>query len=321
MLLIDVIIPLYNSEAYITELLSSLENQVFKEFRVIFVNDGSKDRTQEILEEKLQDVSFAYIVVQQENKGLPGARNTGIRHAQAPWITFMDSDDGLDPHYLEFLYRGVTQSGCDAGVCEYQMICEPQQAAAVRSQDFSVSKVDAATCMKTYYTKWFGAWVWILRREWLEHTGLVFDEQCTYLEDVPFNTQVIAAADSIAVVDNPVYLYYKREGSLMRTPKIEKYQIALDGFHRMQEKVQKSERAAAEEFRKMGRARYYLATLRRGAILMPFAQFKELCALVPMEQAKGQLSYLQTMQRFAGRLYLISKRAFYCAMRWMTVDN
>jgi glycosyltransferase involved in cell wall biosynthesis len=76
----------------------------------VFVDDGSKDGTYQTLQEKLKGVNFAYDVIHQENKGLPGARNTGIRNSRSPWVVFIDSDDGLDSHYLEFLHRAVTEN-------------------------------------------------------------------------------------------------------------------------------------------------------------------------------------------------------------------
>ncbi len=318
---IDLIIPLYNAEKWIPGLIATLEGQTFRNFRAVFVDDGSQDSTYGLLEQQLKSVSFPYLLVHQENKGLPGARNTGIRHAQAEWIAFLDSDDELDANYLAFLYRGVTENKTNVGICCYQMITKAEEALVVKSCDFKAETVDSAACMRTYYTKWFGAWVLILRRGWLEQQGLLFDEACTYLEDVPFITQVIAAADSVTMIHNPVYLYYKREGSLMRTPRIEKYVTALAGFHRMAEKMRDMDSAPAEEFRTMGAARYYLATLRRGAILMPYGLFRELCSHVPMAGVRHQLGRLQGEQRLAGRLYLISKRLFYHAMRIMTRDH
>ncbi len=318
---IDVIIPMYNSEQYIPGLLQCLESQKMKDFRAIFVDDGSKDGTYALLQEKLQEVSFSYLLIHQDNKGVPGARNTGIRHAQADWVTFLDSDDGLDPNYFAFLLRGVMDFEVNVGICGHQMITCPEEAVLVPDADFSSKVIDSRNCMKNYYQKWFGVWVMILNRRWLESQTLLFDEDCVYLEDVPFITQVIAAAEKVVVVDNPLYLYYKREGSLMRTPKIEKYVTALDGFHRMMLKLADMDGAAAEEFHAVGQARYYLATLRRAAILMPYPQYLALCVHIPMDQVRQQFSRLRTEQRLSAELYLISKRLFYYAMRWMTQDH
>lgn len=318
---VDVIIPMYNSEKYIPGLVRYLEAQNFKDFCAIFVDDGSKDNTYALLEEQLKTVTFAYKLIHQENKGLPGARNTGIRNSEAKWITFLDSDDGIDPNYFTFLLRAVTENAVNVGICDYQMIAREEDAVAVADNAYRCRVIDTQTCMKAYYTTWFGSWVLILNRQWLAEQDLLFDEMCTYLEDVPFITQVIAIAQQVAVVDNCLYLYYKREGSLMLTPKIAKYVIALDGFHRMAEKLKRLPGGAADEFRAVGLARYYLATLRKGATLMPYDLFLELCQHVPMDQAKHQIAKMKWTHRMASRLFLISKKIFYHAMRLATNDR
>ena len=312
---IDLIIPMYNSERFIPQLLDSLECQTFKDFTVIFVDDGSTDHTCQILREQLANVPFAYEIIQQENKGLPGARNAGIRAAKSEWIAFMDSDDGLDEHYLEFLIRAVENGPVNIGVCSYQMLGEDEPHRHMTEEDFSVSYIMALELMQRYYKHWFGACALILNREWLKHRNLLFDEECTYLEDIPFITQVIVQSDKIALIDAPVYIYYQRKGSLIHSPKIEKYQIGLDGFDRMTEKISGLDNPAAREFKKMGYARYYLATLHKGATLMPYNQFTELCERVPLKKYSFQFPNLPKKQKYAAKLYVLSKWLFYNAMR------
>ena len=262
MALIDLVIPMYNSEKYIDGLLQTLEAQTFRDFCAVFVDDGSKDDTYKVLCEKLEGVNFVHEVIHQENKGLPGARNAGIRGSSSPWIVFMDSDDGLDARYLEFLHRAVTETGCSVAACGYQIVESEADVREVSETEYSCRALSSQETIREYYKKWFGAWALILNRQWLAQEGLLFDEVCTYLEDVPFITQVLVHADRTALMDAPVYLYYQRPGSLMHTPKIEKYQIALDGFFRMEEKLRAIDNEGVREFFAVGRARYFLATLR-----------------------------------------------------------
>jgi glycosyltransferase involved in cell wall biosynthesis len=306
---------MYNSEKYIDGLLQTLQAQTFQDFCAVFVDDGSKDDTYQVLTQKLQNVNFTYDVIHQENKGLPGARNTGIRGSHSPWIVFMDSDDGLDSRYLEFLYRAVTDTGCNVAACGYQIVESEADARAIAETEYSCRALCRKDVIREYYTRWFGAWALILNRQWLDQEQLLFDEACTYLEDVPFITQVLVHAERTALMDAPVYLYYQRPGSLMHTPKIEKYQIALDGFARMEEKVRLIDNDAAREFASMGRARYYLATLRKAAGLVSYPQFLELCQIVPLEKEKAQFGNLQRMQKMAAYVYTISKRLFYHTIR------
>ncbi|MEQ9845980.1 glycosyltransferase [Pectobacterium brasiliense] len=96
---ISVIIPIYNCEEYIDNLFNSLLSQKSVLFEVIVINDGSTDNSLEKLQEK-QKNDDRIIIINQENKGLSEARNTGIRHANGEWIAFVDGDDWLEKDTL-----------------------------------------------------------------------------------------------------------------------------------------------------------------------------------------------------------------------------
>lgn len=95
---VSVVIPLYNTENYIQECLRSVLCQRFKDFEVLVVDDGSTDQSARLVRE-FSDTRVRYIF--QENRGLPGARNTGIRHARGEYIAFLDADDRWHPDKLE----------------------------------------------------------------------------------------------------------------------------------------------------------------------------------------------------------------------------
>lgn len=103
---ISVIIPLYNSERYIDRTIHSVLNQTYPDFEVIIVDDGSTDRGVEIC----QSFSDSRIkIIQQANRGAPGARNTGIRHAQGDYIALLDSDDIWSRHKLDRHFAHLEQ--------------------------------------------------------------------------------------------------------------------------------------------------------------------------------------------------------------------
>ena len=96
---VSVIIPAYNAAAYIQEALDSVFAQTYRHFEVIVVNDGSPDA--ELLEEKLLPYRKKITYIKQENRGLSGARNTGIRAATGSMIALLDADDLWLPDYLD----------------------------------------------------------------------------------------------------------------------------------------------------------------------------------------------------------------------------
>ncbi len=105
---ISIIVPVYNVEKYLNECLDSLLNQTFKNFEVIIVNDGSSDDSFLICKQ-YADKDNRFILINQQNKGLSGARNTGINNAKAEYILFLDSDDYLYNNSLEKLIEIINK--------------------------------------------------------------------------------------------------------------------------------------------------------------------------------------------------------------------
>ena len=105
--LISIIVPIYNVENYLRMCLDSIQNQTYQNFECILVNDGSTDSSQQIAEEYLVDSRFK--LINQSNKGLSGARNTGISHIreESTFISFVDSDDYIYPDFLETLIEHI----------------------------------------------------------------------------------------------------------------------------------------------------------------------------------------------------------------------
>jgi glycosyltransferase involved in cell wall biosynthesis len=95
---ISAIIPAYNSASFISEALDSVFAQTFANIEVIVVNDGSQDGPE--LEKALAPYIEKIVYVRQENRGLSGARNAGIRLARGKYLAFLDSDDLWPPEYL-----------------------------------------------------------------------------------------------------------------------------------------------------------------------------------------------------------------------------
>src|SRR5262245_13613113 len=97
--LVSVIIPCYNREKLVGETIESVLNQTYQNFEVIVVNDGSTDGTEEAIKRYTSDVRIHYLK-HEVNKGIPTARNTGIKHAQGEYVAFLDSDDLFLPDKL-----------------------------------------------------------------------------------------------------------------------------------------------------------------------------------------------------------------------------
>lgn len=97
--MISIVIPVYNVEKYLPQCLDSVLSQIYTNYEVILVDDGSPDGSGAICDAYAQKDS-RFRVIHQKNAGVSAARNNGIEQAAGEWVTFIDSDDWVEPHYL-----------------------------------------------------------------------------------------------------------------------------------------------------------------------------------------------------------------------------
>jgi glycosyltransferase involved in cell wall biosynthesis len=118
-ILVSAVIPAYNAELYLEEAIESVLAQTYKTVELIVVDDGSTDDTA-LIAKKFGD---SVHLIRQTNRGLSGARNTGIRNAQGEIIALLDADDLWEPNFLEEMVSGLEKSPHAAGAyCGFQYI-------------------------------------------------------------------------------------------------------------------------------------------------------------------------------------------------------
>ena len=101
----SIIVPVYNVEKYVKRCLDSIFNQTYKDFEVIVVNDGSTDKSMNIVK-KYKDVK----IINEENRGLSHARNNGVKNARGDYILFVDSDDYINKDLLKELNKSLNNN-------------------------------------------------------------------------------------------------------------------------------------------------------------------------------------------------------------------
>jgi len=113
---ISIVVPVYNVENYLSECLDSICSQTYTNLEIICVNDGSSDSSLQICQNfKARD--HRIIVLNQNNQGVSEAKNTGLRHVTSDFVSFVDSDDYIDPRYIEVLYNTLTRKNVDFCYC------------------------------------------------------------------------------------------------------------------------------------------------------------------------------------------------------------
>lgn len=118
--LVSIIVPVYNVENYLRMCLDSIEHQTYSNIEVLLINDGSPDSSGEICQEYVaRDSRFQYF--EKENGGLSDARNYGIERSSGKYLTFIDSDDWVEPTYIDDMYQAALKNDSEIVVSNYTL--------------------------------------------------------------------------------------------------------------------------------------------------------------------------------------------------------
>lgn len=122
--LVTVITPAYNAEAFIKETIDSVQAQSVSSWEMIVIDDGSTDRTQEIVTEYAQMDARIRLIVNESNMGVARTRNRGLELFQGKYVAFLDSDDYWEPTLLEKMISRAEETGADIIYCSYSLVDE-----------------------------------------------------------------------------------------------------------------------------------------------------------------------------------------------------
>lgn len=217
---ITLIVPIYNTAAYLPACLDSIAAQTFDDIEVLLVDDGSTDQSPEIAQRYAErDPRFRYI--RQPNSGASAARNTGIRAAKGEYIAFIDSDDWVAPTYTDTLRHtdaDIAFFGChvhhDDATTPAQTITLP----SVRHSDRGNIEAEIIRLTTGAYgegTDVLG-WTWdkVFRADIIHRYQVRFNEAVSFREDELFTLQYCRHATSLQLLSDVPYHYRIRTGGL-----------------------------------------------------------------------------------------------------------
>lgn len=217
---VSLIISVLNGEKYLKECLNSVKRQTLKEIEVICIDDGSTDKSGDILDSYSQDDS-RFKIIHQENIGLGASRNKGMSLAKGEYIAFLDADDWLVDKALEIAYNEAKSKNTD--ITMYQMINYKDETGEEKKNDwFNLERFNDTFKDKVFNCKDTEDFLFdmsvsacqkITKRSFIEKINAKFPEN-TYFEDAPFFYNIWLKADRISIIKE--YLYYRRshEGSI-----------------------------------------------------------------------------------------------------------
>lgn len=211
---ISVIVPIYNIEKYLEKCLLSILNQTFDDYEVILVEDGSTDNSKVIAQAFVEKHRDMFKLICQENRGLSGARNTGLKCAIGEYVCFVDSDDTIAPTYLSVLYEQAEKSKADLVICAFHSVDEQDNSIKVFKENLLSGQVYNLQNNRELFLIQNAAWNKLYRREIIDDNDLLFTEGAWY-EDLRFTKKYLLLAERVVYCDEILYNYLQRAGSIM----------------------------------------------------------------------------------------------------------
>lgn len=208
---LSIIIPIYHVEQYLPTCLDSAILPGREDYEIIAVDDGSPDRSGQIAEEYAARYGALIRVIHQENRGLGGARNTGIENARGEYLLFLDSDDSLSPGALEEMLAALS-TGEDVFVFDFLTVDEQGREldctrGAHREGRFTLAEYPALLLDPP------NAWNKLWRRSLFAESGVRYPARLWY-EDLATTPGLYLPAKSIRAVHRPWIRYLLRAGSI-----------------------------------------------------------------------------------------------------------
>lgn len=225
---VSIIIPVYNVDKCLEKCILSVLNQTLKSIEIIAINDGSTDRSKEILE-YFSNIDSRLKVINQSNQGVSTARNYGLSIARGEYIGFVDSDDYIAPEMYEKLYNCVKEYDCDIGVAN---VFDEKETGKEISLTFEtgvteINKENIDQFLENNISK-LGAAVWhkIFRKTLIIQNNIYFHSyKEVSSEDIVFNLFALACSDSIYYLNEPLYNYIHHPISLTKSDQFKKNRI------------------------------------------------------------------------------------------------
>lgn len=214
---ISVVMPCFNAESVIGKTLEDFANQTYKDFELVIVNDGSTDRSEQVSKDFIDRNSLTWSVVQQPNKGVSAARNTGMDLAKGAYIVFCDCDDRFEKNYLLDLHKKAVQDGSDAVLCGFDLTnCNNEFIESVeKSRLFPSRGKTGSEWLKQFITKDRNAVQLariLLKSEILKRNNIKFDESLRYCQDHLFMAEILFHVGKVSCVDKVLYHYVQWNG-------------------------------------------------------------------------------------------------------------
>ena len=228
--LLSVVVPFYNDEQYLKRCLSSLSEQSYDmRIEYILVDDGSTDGSPAIAETFRSRYPQRCRILRQENRGSGAARNIAIRQARGNYVGFVDADDWIEPGMFTQMLDTALHRNADVILCDFYKVVASGKKQRITFLHTGETGIVPEEHRSFVFESGFSPWNKLIRKELFMQNDLFFAERMLH-QDVAVLPAVLAKSNKIINVSKPLYNYFVRPGSSVRSWNQNVYDIfkALD---------------------------------------------------------------------------------------------
>ena len=199
--LVSIVVPCYNVEKYVKQCIDSIKQQTYKNIEVLMVDDGSKDNTASIIKDNIKDDNrFKYYY--KNNGGLSDARNYALPYIKGKYITFVDSDDWIEPDYIKELYTSLVENDSYISLCDYIMNYKDRDEIKTTKANYFENFMNNTACIKMYKSSAFQD-IRFPKGKWYEDLGTI--------------PKIYMKNSKYSIVHKPLYNYRQNSDSITNT--------------------------------------------------------------------------------------------------------
>lgn len=212
---VSVVIPAYNAEGTLRQLLECVLNQTWQALQVILVDDGSEDRTAEIAEE-IAEKDPRLTVIRRENLGVSSTRNAGLERCTGKYIRFVDADDTLPEDSVERMVLRAEKDRSELVIGGYdQYFGEKRSFHNLAGRNDTVSCDSMMDHLCSHANSYFYGVLWnkLFLREIIEKEQCRFQEDLTWGEDFAFVMDYLGSVKQVSFMTDSLYDYRRTAGS------------------------------------------------------------------------------------------------------------
>lgn len=286
---VSIVVPIYNVENYLDECLSSICAQTMSDIEIICVNDGSKDKSGEIIQ-KYAKIDNRIRVISKENTGYGNTMNIGFSCARGDYIGIVESDDFVKPDMFEKLYCSAEKYACDVVYSNYfEYTNETGLCFRENLSGLPYDKIFNAEENPTVFQVNPAIWSGIYSRKFILDGGITFHETPgASFQDVSFGFSVMLKAKKIMCLKE-AFLCYRTDNLNSSVKSPEKVFCIMDEFHRVEQIMDQMGKGALYPCIEPIKYRHYLGHYKRISPIFQYAYLMKMRDEFRADKGKGRV--------------------------------